>query len=32
LNLQIGDEIKLTGEDLARQFQAFFAEIEAKFM
>jgi len=31
LKLQIGDEIKLTEPEFARLFDAFFAEIEAKF-
>lgn len=32
LKLQIGDEIRLTEADFRLLFQAFFAEIEAKFM
>jgi hypothetical protein len=32
LKLQIGDEIKLSESDFVLLFNAFFAEIEAKFV
>jgi hypothetical protein len=32
LKLEIGDEIRLSGEDFARLSRAFFAELERKFL